>query len=549
MLTFLRNSALLLIAYVVTAWFGISHSSVPPYHLSILWMPAGIAILGLVLLGWRALPVIFIATSIVNWPTMLDMGTLPGFVETLTHAFISSSLDTLQPAIGAWMYGRVCKQGCLLNEKTFVLFTLAVALLPSILTGWAIILNYHWAGFVTYDVSPTILQAIINLTITDALGIFMVVPVYDALVGLRGQTIRRREYIEFVLLIIVLFAFLYLVNNNQTLRPILVLIPLTGLALRNGVVGSAVGFLITFSVLVMSTVKGVGPFTVSTFEDEFLSLMSFMFALGMPVHFIAISIRNVKRLASTLEHRVEERTMELKEKEARLIELNKDKDRLMSIIGHDLRNPIQGIMGISQLITEDARNKDFDDIEMYGAMVMSSAQQTQQLLHNLLDWSASQSGRIHFTPHPQDISRLVSEALHVVDDMAKSKSITLKVDVEMGLTANVDKQMMATILRNLVSNSLKFTPTGGTVLTTAHSTEHGFRLTVTDTGVGMTETQVRDLLGFSSVASSYGTNGEKGSGLGLLLVHEFALKHGATIRVDSELGKGTTFQIDFPNQF
>jgi signal transduction histidine kinase len=65
----------------------------------------------------------------------------------------------------------------------------------------------------------------------------------------------------------------------------------------------------------------------------------------------------------------------------------------------------------------------------------------------------------------------------------------------------------------------------------------------------MTETQVRDLLGFSSVASSYGTNGEKGSGLGLLLVHEFALKHGATIRVDSELGKGTTFQIDFPNQF
>lgn len=545
MLTFLRNSALLLLAYVVTAWFGISYSSVPPYHLSILWMPAGIAVLGLVLLGWRALPVIFIASSIVNWPTMLDMGTLPGFVESLLPALISSSLDTLQPAIGAWMYSRVCKQGCLLNEKSFVLFTLGVALLPSILTGWAIILNYHWAGFIVYGESQTILQGILNLTITDALGIFMVVPVYDALIGLRGQTVRRREYIEFVLLIITLFAFLYLVNNKQTLRPMLVLIPLTGLALRNGVVGSSVGFLITFIVLVISTVKGVGPFTLLTFEDEFFSLMSFMFALGMPVHFIAINIRDEKRFKITLERRVEERTAELKEKEARLIELNQDKDRMMAIIGHDLRNPIQGIMGISHLITEDARNKVYDDIEMYGSMVYSSAQQTQQLLQNLLDWSASQSGRIHYNPQPQDVSRLVSEALHVVVDMAKSKSITLQVDVEMGLTAKVDKQMMATILRNLVSNSLKFTPAGGTVLTSAHSTEHGFRLMVTDTGVGMTPSQVHDLFGSSPVASLHGTNGEKGSGLGLLLVHEFAIKHGATIRVDSEPGRGTTFDITF----
>jgi len=549
MLIFLRNSILLLVAYVVTAWFGISYSSVPPYHLSILWMPAGVAVVGLILLGWRALPVIFIANSIVNWPSMLDMGTLPGFAESLPPALISSSLDTLQPAIAAWMYSRVCKQGCLLNEKRFILFTLGVALLPSILTGWAIILNYHWAGFVVYGESQTILQGILNLTITDGLGIFMIVPVYDALVGLRGQTIRRHEYIEFVLLIITLFAFLYIVNNYQTLRPMLVLIPLTGLALRNGVVGSSVGFSITFIVLVISTVKGVGPFSLLTFEEEFFSLMSFMFALGMPVHFIAINIRDEKRFKITLERRVEERTLELKEKEARLIQLNQDKDRMMAIIGHDLRNPIQGIMGISHLITSDARSKAFAEIEKYGSMVYGTAQQTQQLLQNLLDWSASQSGHIRYNPQPQDVSRLVSEALHVVVEMAKTKSISMQVDVEMGFTATVDKQMMSTILRNLVSNSLKFTPEGGRVATSAHSTESGFRLSVTDTGVGMTPSQVQDLFGNSSHSSFNGTNGEKGSGLGLLLVHEFALKHGAIIHVDSELGKGTTFQIDFPNQF
>jgi signal transduction histidine kinase len=130
--------------------------------------------------------------------------------------------------------------------------------------------------------------------------------------------------------------------------------------------------------------------------------------------------------------------------------------------------------------------------------------------------------------------------------MANSKSITIQVDVEMGLTARVDKQMMATILRNLVSNSLKFTPAGGTILTSAHSVENGFRLTVTDTGVGMTPAQIDALFGKTANATTHGTEGESGSGLGLLLVHEFAQKHHASLTIDSELGRGTTFELLFP---
>jgi signal transduction histidine kinase len=540
------HSLLFVALYVAAAWFGFTFSNLPPNHLSVIWLPSGIAVVGLVTLGWRALPLIFVASSLVNWPDMLDFSTSEAFAHSIGHALLSSGLDTLQPSIGAWMYGRVCKNGCLFNEKSFILFIAGVALMPTMLTGWALILNFHLGGYVAYADNAMLMRGMMNTTLTDALGIFITVPVYDALIGLRGHHVPRRDYIEFVALILLLGLFLVIVTQSTVIRPIVLLVPLTGLALRNGVVGSAVGFLMTSVVLIIATVSGRGPYSIRVFELEFFSLMTYLLSLGLPVHLIAISIRNVKRLAVSLEQRVEERTSELKQKEARLTELNQDKDRLMSIIGHDLRNPIQGIIGLGELVVSDMRNKDHADVESYGVMIQSSARQSLQLLQNLMDWSATQSGRIRFNPQPTDVSRLLSEALHVVADTAKAKGITLQVDVEMGLTASVDKQMMATILRNLVSNSLKFTSAGGTILTSAHSTEKGFRLSVTDTGVGMTEEQIEALEGPLSNLSTHGTEGEPGSGLGLLLVNEFTHKHGGTVRIESELGRGTTFELDFP---
>lgn len=543
----LRDSALLLLAYVATAKFGIAYSSLPPGNLSMIWLPAGIAIIGLVRLGWGVLPLVFIGSSIVNWPTMLDVSTSASFLHSIGHAITSSTLDTIQPAIGAWMYKRFCREGCLFSEKSFLLFILGVALLPALLTCWGIILNFHLGGYVAYETANDLFVAIRNTTITDALGIFMVVPLYDAMIGLKGQTLRRRNIVEFVGWLSALAVFLFWVTSTNTIRPIVALIPLTFLALRNGVVGSSVGYLATAIALIIATVNGQGPYSIKTMNEEFFSLMLYLISIGLPIHLVAISMRSVRRFNATLEKRVDERTIELREKETQLTELNQEKDRLMSIIAHDLRNPVQGILGLSQLMTTDVRQNEYEDLDSYAGMIQGSAQQTLQLLQNLMEWSASQSGRTRFNPQDTDISALVSETLRVVEVMAKSKSITLHLDVDMGLTAKVDKQMMATILRNLVSNSLKFTPSGGSVTTSAHSVDNGFRLRVTDTGIGMSQEQIESLLRGAHQSSSHGTNGEKGSGLGMLLVHDFTLRLGGTLRIDSEPGRGTTFDILFPS--
>lgn len=546
MITRVRDSALFLVLYVTAAWIGLNYTSLPPGNLSILWLPSGIAVIGFIRLGMGAIPLVFLASSLVNWPTLLDAGSAEAFSHSIGHALVSSSIDTLQPMIGWAMMRRLCPSGCLFNEKSFIFFLGGVVILPSLLTSWAIILNFHLGGYVVYETGTALFRSMMNTTITDAMGVLTVVPLYDALMGLRGQTILKREIAQFIGLSIALAVFLSWVVTIPALRPIVLLIPLSGLALRNGVVGSSVGFLFSSITLILATTKGYGPYAHEPSNQAFFSLITFLFALGLPVHLVAISMRNVKRLAATLEQRVEARTAELKEKESKLLELNHDKDRLMSIIGHDLRNPIQGIIGLGELVVSEVREKEYSDVESYGVMIQSSARQSLQLLQNLLDWSATHSGRIRFNPQTTDVSRLLGEALHVVADMAKSKGITLQVDVEMGLTASVDKQMMSTILRNLVSNSLKFTSAGGTILASAHSTESGFRLTVADTGVGMTPEQIEALAGPLSNTSTYGTDGEKGSGLGLLLVFDFTQKHGGTVRIDSEPGRGTTFELDFP---
>lgn len=547
MITRIRDSALLVLAYVAAAWVGISYSSLSPGNLSMLWLPSGIATVGLIVMGWRALPLVFIATSWANWPSLLDVSSSATFAHTFGHALVSSVLDTLQPAIAAWMYRRACAQGCLNDEKSLLMFILGVAFVPSLLTSWAIILNFQIGGYVEYDSIESMLVAMRNTTITDALGIFIILPVYDAIIGLRGRSAPRKEVIEFVVLVMLLGTFLYWVTQTDTIRPIVLLVPLTGLALRNGVVGSSSGYLITSVALIIATAQGRGPYSIRMMDSEFFSLMTYLIAIGPPIHLIAITMRNNKFFAATLERRVRQRTAELLEKEARLREVNRDKDRLMSIIGHDLRNPIQGIIGMGELIVEETREKQYGDLETYGLMIQSSARQSLQLLQNLLDWSASHSGRLQFDPQPTDISKLVGETLATMSDVARLKSVDLKIDVELGLTASVDKRMMSTILRNLLSNAVKFTQPGGHITFSARSSDTGFCLSVGDTGVGMSDSQIQRFFEQHTSESTAGTGGEKGSGLGLILVHEFAQKHNARLSIDSTVGEGTRIRLDFPH--
>ena len=233
-------------------------------------------------------------------------------------------------------------------------------------------------------------------------------------------------------------------------------------------------------------------------------------------------------------------------KTAELFELNASKDKFFSIIAHDLKNPFNTIIGFSEMLKEEVKSGDHESIGEYAGLINTSAVQTFRLLENLLEWANSQRGKILFSPIPIKLSELYNEELSVLNDMAKGKDIELKSSYPENLTIFADKNMMKTILRNLISNAIKFTHKNGKVEVKAMIGNRLVEISVSDTGIGMTNETKAKLFKIDANLSTPGTENEKGTGLGLFLCKEFIEKHGGKIWVESEPGKGSTFKFILP---
>ncbi|RMF59341.1 MAG: sensor histidine kinase, partial [Calditrichaeota bacterium] len=176
----------------------------------------------------------------------------------------------------------------------------------------------------------------------------------------------------------------------------------------------------------------------------------------------------------------------------------------------------------------------------------SSASNLLNLLDNLLTWSLIHGEGVAFQPTRFDLSEVISHVLDVFRSSAEKKAITLECRGEQPLEVTADRNMLNSVLQNLVSNAVKFTDSGGRVVVEARKSDHGFELTVTDTGVGISQEDLPHLFEKDARRSTPGTAKEKGNGLGLSLVREFVERHGGDIVVESEAGKGTTFKIQVP---
>jgi signal transduction histidine kinase/ligand-binding sensor domain-containing protein len=248
---------------------------------------------------------------------------------------------------------------------------------------------------------------------------------------------------------------------------------------------------------------------------------------------------NMRRVE--LEKLVEAKTSELKE-------LNASKDKFFSIIAHDLKNPFSTIIGFSELL-EDMLDNRIDTLSRdYARAIHKSALQTYQLLENLLEWSNTQRGKISFNPGDINLKDIINEELKVLSDIATAKSIRLSCEIPEELNMNIyaDKNMIRTIVRNLITNAIKFTRRNGEVIVSASSEEGMIRISVSDNGIGMTEETISKLFKIDSNLSTRGTEDEKGTGLGLCLCREFVEKHHGEISVISTPGSGSTFRISFP---
>ncbi len=227
-----------------------------------------------------------------------------------------------------------------------------------------------------------------------------------------------------------------------------------------------------------------------------------------------------------------------------LDEANEQLKHFFQVVAHDLRSPFNGIMGLTEFLNSDFDTLTADDIQSLLATLHSSASETYVMLEKLLEWATWETGKLPFSLEKLQVLSLVEDAICILETALYSKDIDLKVEILPELYVCGDATMLASVIRNLTSNAIKFTPKGGVICIQAEAGASGVVLTIADNGVGMNPSQVELIQSNKTCHSgSTGTSGERGSGIGHQLIHKFLEKHGARLEVDSAQSKGTTVRF------
>lgn len=243
-----------------------------------------------------------------------------------------------------------------------------------------------------------------------------------------------------------------------------------------------------------------------------------------------------------------EAEQKLIENQDTLRELNATKDKFFSIIAHDLRSPFNGIIGFTELLQTEVQENNYDGIVEYAEIINSSSHHAMNLLTNLMEWTRSQTGRIAFQPKMVKIDALIKETLALFKTLTEQKSINITLDLNLEREQFADQSMIEAILRNLISNAIKFTPNKGQLIIRSIEKQDEFEVAITDSGIGINNRDLSNLFKIDSTHSSLGTNNEVGTGLGLILCKDFIDYHQGHISVVSELGLGSTFTFSIPKK-
>lgn len=240
----------------------------------------------------------------------------------------------------------------------------------------------------------------------------------------------------------------------------------------------------------------------------------------------------------------------LKESETELKKSNALKDKFFSIIAHDLKSPISSFHLLTNSLHVDYESFTDDEKKEYVGLMKDSSKNLISLIENLLQWSRSQRGEIQFDPIEANLYYICENVKSTLLLSAGTKGIEIKNNLDNNIEVTADVNMLTTIIRNLVSNSIKFTNQGGSISVEAHEVENKdnsfIQICISDTGVGMDKELLKILFKLTSSVSLPGTNNEKGTGLGLILCKEFVEKHGGTIWAESKEGKGSQFYFTLP---
>ncbi len=234
----------------------------------------------------------------------------------------------------------------------------------------------------------------------------------------------------------------------------------------------------------------------------------------------------------------------LKQNQEELEALNETKDKFISIIAHDLRSPFHAILGFLEIAKYELHEGNYSNLEKYCTHIHSAAQNTFQLLNNLLNWANMQSSGFEFNPEAISLNKLVNITATLLAPSIKEKNIQLELNLVPDVKVWADTFMLETILRNMLSNAIKYTDERGLIKIETVTRPDKILISVIDSGIGIHKENMAKLFDMDSKFSTKGTNNERGTGLGLVLCKEFVEKHGGVIMVESEVGKGTTFSFE-----
>jgi len=243
---------------------------------------------------------------------------------------------------------------------------------------------------------------------------------------------------------------------------------------------------------------------------------------------------------------VKKTELALKENEIKLRQLNADKDRFISILGHDLKNPFNNILGFSEILNDEIESLNKEEIKDIAKNINKSAHIINKLLEEILLWAKSQQGKIPFKPQILNFRDICNNIFEVLKPNADAKNIAINCSTEDHIHVFADIDILKTVLRNLMSNAIKFTNRGGTININAENDAENMIISVSDDGIGISPDNLTKLFDISQVLTTTGTAKETGTGLGLLLCKEFVEKHGGKIWVESKVGKGSDFKFTLP---